>query len=418
MPDDFNSLSNRLLSRCPQAGILLTQQFVNDSWRQLQARREWSWRRGSGTFAPPNLYLTGQASTNVSIGQANLITGTGTTWTPQMVGSQIRLGGLLYPYYTITGFLSPTQILIDQPWAGPDVSLQPYQILQLYYPVPADFNYFYVAISIKDAYRMWTNVTEADLAMLDPQRTNQGQSYALSFKDYVQNFGGTIGPCIQVSGSGPSPVSTTTTGYSYVANATYIIQVVTGGISGVATFQWLRSGQTAFVGPAVTSDGPQDLQDGVQVYWPDNVTFVAGNIFIINAQSQIQTGVPRYELWPAPTFNGYLYPYIYIRKEYDLTPQQPQLPPFIASRGDILLEMALACCARYPGSDSEHPNPYYDLKLAQVHDVRAEHFLNELERNDEEVGVSNVTFESYPMFAAPWATGSWQQHHAPFLGGG
>lgn len=413
--DDFNTLSNRLLSRCPAAGILLSQQFINDAWHQLQARREWSWRRKSGTFAPPNLYQTGTASTNVSVGSATLITGSGTVWTPQMVGQQIRIGGLLYPYYTIAQYLSPTSLLIDQPWAGPDVSGQTYQILQCFYPVPGDFNYFYTAVSIKDSYRLWTNVTENDLSMLDPQRTNQGQTYAVAFKDFTSNYGGSIGSCIQVNGTGPDPVSTTTYGYNYVANATYIVQVVSGGISGTATFQWMRAGQTSFQGVVVTSDVAQDMQDGVQIYWPDSAVYVAGDIFVINAQAQITTGVPRYELWPAPTFSGYLYPYIYIQKEYDLTVQQPQLPAFVANRGEILLEMALASCARFPGTDTDHPNIYFNLKLAEMHDGRVERMLNELERNDEEVGVSNITYEQYPLYPSPWSTGSWQQSHSPFM---
>jgi hypothetical protein len=332
-----------------------------------------------------------------------------------MVGTQIRLGGLLFPYYTIVQWISPTSIMIDQPWAGPDVTSVPYQILQVYYPVPSDFNYFYTAVSIKDSYRLWTNVTENDLSMLDPQRTNQGQTYVVAFKDYVSNYGGMIGPCIQVNGSGPSPVSTTTFGYSYVANATYIVQIVAGGVVGAATFQWMRAGQTAFTGPVtVTDSNPIDMQDGVQVYFPAG-TYVTGNIWIVNCQSQIQTGVPRYELWPAPSNVNYLYPYIYIKKESDLTDAAPQLPPFIANRGEVLLEMALASCARYPGATIEAPNPYFNLKLAQMHDERVERMLNELERNDEEVGVSNITYETYPLFPSPWDTGSWKQSHAPFM---
>jgi hypothetical protein len=334
-----------------------------------------------------------------------------------MVGTQIRLGGLLYPYYTIQNYLSPTSILVDLPWAGPDVTAVPYQILQCYYPVPADFNYFYVVVSVKDGYRLWTNVTESDLGLLDPQRTNQGQTYATAFRDYTTNYGGTIGPVIPVAATGASPISTTTYGYNYIANATYIIQVTGTGVSGVATFQWMRSGQTAFVNGGVTSDQATDLQDGVQVYWPDAVTFNSGDLFVINCQSQVTSGVPRYELWPAPSFSDYLYPYIYVSKENDITASQPQLPPFVANRGEVLLEMALAACARYPGPDTDHPNPYFDLRLAQMHDTRAEGFLNEMERNDEEVGVSNITYESYPMCPAPFFDGSWQQTHAGFMGG-
>uniref|UniRef100_UPI00195D2EAA hypothetical protein n=1 Tax=Fusobacterium mortiferum TaxID=850 RepID=UPI00195D2EAA len=89
-------------------------------------------------------------------------------------------------------------------------------------------------------YRLWTNVTEQDLAVLDPQRTNQGQTYAAVYRDYSSQFGGVIGPVLPVtSPTDPGPVSTTTFGYSYVTNATYIVQVVTGGTTGTATFRWM-----------------------------------------------------------------------------------------------------------------------------------------------------------------------------------
>ncbi len=414
--DNFITLSQRLLNRCPAVGILLSQQLVNDSWRILQARRQWSFRRANSTFAPPNIYTTGNASTNVGGGLPTMITGDGTTWTPDMIGRQIRIGGLLYPFYTIVGWLSPTQILIDQPWAGPDVAAQSYTIVQCFYPVPSDFGYFYTVVSIKDGYQLWTNITENDLALLDPQRTNFGQTYAVAFRDYTPSYGGVIGPVIPVTNpTDPAPISTTTTGYTYVANATYIVQVVIGGQVGAATFQWMRAGMSAFQPQAPTSDQPQDLADGVQIYWPDGVSFISGDLFVINCQSQVTQGTPRYELWPAPTLSGYLYPYLYIKKEYDLTAQQPALPPFIANRGEVLLEMALQKCAEYPGSDVNHPNIYYNLNQAKYHAAKVSDMLIDLERNDEEVGVTNIDYQIYPFYPAPWMDGNWQQQHAPFL---
>ena len=416
--DNFNTLYNRLLNQCPAVGVVLAQQFINDSWRTLQSRREWSFRRKASTFAPPDIYLTGYASTNAASGNPNLVTGTGTAWTQDMVGRQIRIGGLLYPFYTIQGWLSPTAILLDQPWAGPDVSGQAYNILKCFYEVPQDFGYMYAAVSIKDGYRLWTNLTEADLAMLDPQRTNYGQTYAVVYKDYVSMYGGTVGPVIPItSPTDPAPISTTETGYSYVADATFIVQVVAGGISGVATFQWMRAGQTAFQPAIPTANFPVDLMNGVQIYWPDSVVYVSGDLFVINCVSQITAGTPRYELWPAPTFSGYLYPYIYISKETDITVEQPTLPPFIANRGEVLLEMALEKCALYPGSDAEHINIYRDLRQARYHADRVRDMLIDLERNDEEVGVTNIDYEVYPYAPAPWMDGRWQQSHAPFLNG-
>lgn len=419
MADTFISLSNRLLNRCPAVGYVLAQQMVNDAWRTLQARQEWSFRRRGATFAPPTLYSTGFASSNAGL-NATLITGLGTNWTLDMVGRQIRIGGLLFPFYTITSVLSPTSLLIDQAWAGPNVTNQAYSILQAYYPVPEDFGFFYAVVSIKDSYRLWTNLTEADLAMMDPQRTNFGQTYAVVYKDYTQIVRGAVGPVMGLSITTghvpPSPISITQTGFAYPAPLSYLITVVGGGTSGTATFTWNRVGLPPnFV--QVTAPDPIDLEFGVQIYWPDTLVYEAGTSFLVNANPGGSIGVPRYELWPAPTFNGYLYPYIYIAKESDLTVASPQLPPFIANRGEVLLEMALEKCAEFPGADAEHRNIYYDLKQAIYHGNKVRDMLIDLERNDEEVGVRSIDYENYPFAAAPWMDGQWQQTHAPFLNG-
>ena len=416
--DDFNSLSNRLLNQCPAAGIFLARQFINDSWHELQARREWSWRRrSSGVFTPSSVYAVGTCSTNVGVGSPTLITGSGTTWTAAMVGTQIRVGGYLYPYYTITAVNSSTSLSIDSPWAGPDVSAQTYQILQCYFPVPSDFGYFEVILSPKDGYRINTTLTQMDLALRDPQRTNQGQTYCAVFRDYTQQYGGFVSAMIPVGATGAIPTSglNSSTGYTYVSSASYIIQVVGGGISGTATYQWMRVGQAGFTGPVTTNWAPQDLMDGVQVAWPQSVNYVANDLFIINAAANISSGVPRYELWPAPTYTSYLYPYIYIAREYDLTDSAPSLPYTIAYRGESLLEMALAKCSRFPGTDADHPNPYFSPVTALQHDTRAERLLDELEKNDEEIGVTRLDYDSYPFYPAPWLDASWQQTHAPFM---
>ncbi len=414
--DNFNTLSQRLLNRAPSIGIVLAQQLVNDSWHTLQARREWNWRRKSGTFAPPTLYQEGMASTNASTGNPFLITGVNTAWTTDMIGRQIRIGGLNYQYYDITGYLSPTQLIIGQPWAGPDLTNQAYQILQCFFPVPDDFGYFEWCVSLKDAFKLYTQTTQSELAVWDPQRTNQGQTFTVSFRDFSASLGGIIGPVIPVtSPASPAPISTTTLGYSYPANATYIVQVVTGGIAGVATWQWLRSGQTAFQPAVISDESPQDLSDGVQIYWPDGQTYAAGDLFVINCVALLTQGVPRYELWPTPSFNGYLYPYQYITRESDLTPQQPTLPPQVASRGELLLEMALEKCALFPGQDMDHPNLYYSLQLAKYHRERYEDMMIEFENNDQNIGENKITYEDWPYGGGVWDTGSWRQHHGPLL---
>jgi len=427
MADNFITLYNRLLNRAPQVGVVLAKQFINDSWHSLQARREWSFRRRSNTFAPPDIYTTGTASTNVAqgIGNPAAISGTNTNWTVNMIGRQIRVGGLLYPFYTIIAVISPTLLYIDQPWAGPDVSNLAYTILQAYYPVPSDFGSFYAAVSIKDGFRLWTNITQADLAMLDPQRTNFGQTYAVAFRDYQQQSqNGVVGQAMPFAGTSGLPptkfcLTTTDTGFTFPVPLSYIITITTGGINS-CVYSWQRMPGAVNNTGIASSPDPLTLEYGVQIFWPPDPTntYIAGQQFLIQcfpSLNQQSVGVPRYELWPAPTFSGYLYPYIYIAKEYDLSDDQPMLPPFVANRGEVLLEMALEKCAEYPGPDADHPNVYHDLRQAGYHAGKVRDMLIDLERNDEEVGVSLIDYQVYPYAPAPWLDGQWQQQHAPYL---
>ena len=428
MADDFNSLSQRLLNHCPAVGKILAEQFINDAWKKIQGRRTWSWRQGNNVFSPPPL-VTGFCSTNVGAGNPNLITGIGTNFTQSMVGQQIRLNGLNFPYYDITAVLSTTALLIANPgWTAPDVTNVPFTILQIYYPVPADFGYFDVIVSTKDAYRLWDTATQSDLALLDPQRAQTGQTYAAVFRDYQTVSAGVVQPTIKVVGAGadPTPVSgSVTAGYTGPVSYSYIVTISTGGTPGGALqFTWIRSGQAASTGPiAVPNNNPITLSDGlgVTISFPAG-TYVLNDVFVINAVAGSQTGTARYELWPAPSLNvatvpSYIYPYLYWRKEADLTIANPTLPPTFATRGDAILERALMSCARWPGSDADHPNPYFNLALANQHEATYENIMRDMERNDEEISVTAITYKEYPFYPAPWLDGNWQQTHAPFLRG-
>ena len=115
----------------------------------------------------------------------------------------------------------------------------------------------------------------------------------------------------------------------------------------------------------------------------------------------------------APINMPYVYPYLYIAKWPALTDDQPVLPGLLARRGDVLLEMALTNCARFPGTDTT-PNPYYDLNLARQHEIKAETLIYELEKKDDDLASKNMSYMNLPFYPAPWLDGSWLQSHAIF----
>jgi hypothetical protein len=406
--DDFNTLWNRLLLRAPAVGPGLAQDLVRDAFNQLAERRQWSWLIRSGAFYPSIFYQTGTVAVTAN---DNTVTGSGTVWTQSFVGAQFRGGAppSSFPTYTITQVLSNISLLLDKPWAGPTSSGLGYQIFQCYFPVPGDFQYFYSIVNPTSNYRLWHNLTQAEIDLADPQRVQTGLTFAAAFYDYSSTYSGSISPTLQVHGTGAAPVSTTATGFSFPQDSVYVVEITTGGASGTAVFTWKQDSGAANPG-ILTSTTPIDLSNGVQVYFPVG-TYVVGDVFIIQCKAQTVSGVPRYELWPRPINTPYVYPFTYAAKLPALTPDQPQLPEFIARRGDVILEMALANCARFPGTDTMR-NAYYDLNLAVQHEVRAEKMVYELEKKDDDTATKDLTYQELDYMPMPFLDGSFLQTHA------
>lgn len=408
--DTFTSIWNRLLNRAPAVGAFLAQDLVRDAFQSLQSRRDWSWLMKSGSFYPSITYSTG----TISISPGGLVvTGSGTSWDSTLVNCQLRGGSppSSLPTYTILAVLSPTSLLLDNPWSGPAQSGSNYQIFQCYFAVPADFVSFVSLVSVTNNYQLHTNVQQAQLDLYDAQRVYlAGNSYAASFFDYTRSFSGVVGSVVQAHGSGPAPVSSTSYGYSYPGDATFVVEISTGGVPGGALeFTWHQDNQASSVAIAVTDNAAIDLAFGVMVYFPQD-TYISGDVFVIPCQARTSAAQARYELWPRPVGSPYVYPYLYRGSSPALSDEQPQLPPQVAQRGDVLLDMALANAARTPGL-ADSPNPYFNLNLALQHEARAFKGLMELELRDDETAAKDLDFTSWAFAPAPWLDGNFLQTH-------
>lgn len=120
----------------------------------------------------------------------------------------------------------------------------------------------------------------------------------------------------------------------------------------------------------------------------------------------------RYEFWPYQMAQ-YVYPFLYISRPPDLDDSGATLPREI--RGDVLLDMALAEAAKWPGPSQDKPNPYFDLHLALLHDQRAEQMIGELEVRDDEIYEEDVTMQTLqglPFAVIPMLDSSWMQEHS------
>lgn len=123
--------------------------------------------------------------------------------------------------------------------------------------------------------------------------------------------------------------------------------------------------------------------------------------------------IPRFEIWPHQQAQ-YVLPFLYESRQADLDDANSFLPRFIP--GDVLMEGALAQAARWPGLDSDHKNPMYNLPLAQFHETKYQARVRELERQDDEVYARDVWYEDgpvWPMAPLPFPiNSSYLQLHA------
>lgn len=404
--DTYQTIWNKVLLRCPAADPGLAKDWVTNAFREVAERRRWSWLIRTGQIIVPNQYNTGTVACTLGL---STITGSGTAWTADMIGRQFRVG-VNAPIYTINAFYSATSLGLDQVWGGSSISGAGYQIYQCFFPVPVDFHAFQCLWDPAMNWRLWLNIQQDELNMVDAQRANTGQSYLISFRDYTTAYQGTIAPAVQIVGSGAVPIPGGT--YTGVANALFTIQITTAGQSGTAVFEWKKN-SAAFT-TNVTTDGngyAQALSDGLSVSFPTGQTYNLNDMFVISCQSISSVGVPRYELWPHRT-SAYVFPFLYECRAADLQDPGATLPRYI--RGDVLLEMALAEAAGWPGADVNSPNVYFNPVTMQRHSRRADNMVAELERQDDETSEIDLTYPAMGLPLAPYPLGDahWLQSHA------
>ncbi len=417
MANDFLQITNNILLFAPSINIAQAQQITQMSFARFAERRIWSWLVGSSCFVPVDLYQTGTAT--FTQGSAT-VTGSGTTWTSAMIGRQIR-NGLYTPIYTIKAVNSATELVMDQDYAPTTSTGASYMIYLAYFVTPVDFREF---LSLKDPsngnYRLNMNLTQPVLDAADAQRSNFNYAIGGAFLDYVGISQGQVGTIQQIVGGGAAPVSSSPTGFTYPATATYVVTITTGGSPGDASmaFSWFRisNGITGSLnGPLVVDDSDYiSMSDGVGVYFPSGV-YVTGNIFTFSAAPSSSQQQARFEMWPHVANSNFNYPYSYYRRIPPFDEDNQQLPPMV--RQDCILEIALGIASLMPGT-ADNPNSIYGMQNFEAHNSIAEKLIYELELKDDSTATRDLIFSSQTPFCPnPYFDGNYMQNHGfPFAG--
>src|SRR5258708_37043546 len=109
--DTYTTIWNRMLQRASSIDPVFAGDIVRDCFNQLMERRRWSWLRKRVNFFPASYVTAGTVTVTSNQTQVDLV---GSTFTPDMAGKQIRIGGppSIFPPFTITQYASPTRIII------------------------------------------------------------------------------------------------------------------------------------------------------------------------------------------------------------------------------------------------------------------------------------------------------------------
>lgn len=176
--DSFGTMYRGLRQYVPELPLFLAQRIINDRYRRALGTRPWAGLRTQGMIIVPDSYSVGM----VTAPQGGItVTGYGTTWTPGMIGQQIKVANQ-GPIITITDVPTPTSLTLEQPYPLPNyASIQTgYTILKNYVTMPSDFNHMLV---VYDPYRQWRlffNMTQQDLSLADPGRTTIGDPWLMA----------------------------------------------------------------------------------------------------------------------------------------------------------------------------------------------------------------------------------------------
>lgn len=298
MPDSYESMWREVRLYAPTCPSELCERFVRNRFRDIVEERLWSWAFKEAQIDIPSSYSVGTVDLTY---QSNIVTGTDTVWTTDMVGRQIKVRNNMY---TIMDVPDPLTLTIDRAWGQDSVTLQTYMIVKALFTVPNDFRGWYSIIDPSNNWRIWHNFNTRDIDRYDPARTSTGN-------------------------------------------------------------------------PAVVAAAHYD-----QV-----------------------SGLPRFELWPHQTTNkGFRY--LYYKIHPDISREQA-LPYGI--RGDIIVKGALADLCRWPGTPTQ-PNAMFNMKLAEVYELEYQQKVWEMARNDQEIYMTDLWYDSTDLPYAPLDAKFYQTH--------
>lgn len=126
---NYGTMLREVCNWNPNVDTEVAGRMINNRMRQVIDRRSWYATKVRGVANVPNVQTTGTAKFTYN---SPTVVGTGTNWTPALVGLQIRQT-FTQPYQTIVAVNQGAQtITLDTPYPGPTFGPAAYYILEVY----------------------------------------------------------------------------------------------------------------------------------------------------------------------------------------------------------------------------------------------------------------------------------------------
>jgi hypothetical protein len=182
---NLGQMIGEVQSWCPDAPVTQIRNWLNNAYRDICDWRLWAGLIVKGQIFVPSVYVDG--SVTVVTGSTTVI-GTGTAFTPDMVGRQFRQG-FTSGWYNITSVVSPDQLTLDLPWAGQSFSGSGYQIMSAIVELGPNIKMVLEAVNQWQGYRLITNQPQAVLNRYDTWRVTTGWTFLIAPREFSPRTG-------------------------------------------------------------------------------------------------------------------------------------------------------------------------------------------------------------------------------------
>lgn len=177
---NLREMTGEILQWNPDAPATMVKTWLNNSYRAVVDERLWYGMMVRGQVQVPNQYNVGQATFTLG---SPTVQGTGTGWTIDMIGRQIR-SGFQTGWYNILSVNPTTQVItLDLPWGNPTVTNVGYQMVKTWISLGYNIKYVLDMVNQRQGWRLGVNIPQQAINQWDTWRTTTGWTQILAHKE-------------------------------------------------------------------------------------------------------------------------------------------------------------------------------------------------------------------------------------------